>query len=205
MIECRSPGALHHGFPLSRELWLTRHWAVNEQMGPEPTSAKNCDFFPLQWNGLGLRLLWSSSCPDLWQTQLDGCSSILTSQESASVWQSINLSPFQPCNTIHPLLILHTLYKWFPVWFLFSKAFAKVGKHLPFITRKLVLYCSLLWSLRGHDPFEILSSDFFFTGKKTHSPHLALEQNNCTPRFPLNGWVFLVSGVVLTPQDLVLS
>lgn len=169
MTYCRSPCPLQHGFPLSRELWLARHWAVNSRWALSQAELKTA--IPFHSHGMGLvPTAPKYSCTNLWQTQLEGYTSILTGQESASVLQSINLSPFQPCNTIRPLLLLHTLYKWFPVWLLFSKAFAEVGKHLPFITRKLVLYCSSLWSLNGHDPFEILSTDFFFHGEENTQP-----------------------------------
>lgn len=157
-------------------------------MGPEPTYAKDdWDFLLLQWNGLGLELLQISSCTNLWQRELLGTLTPSWVRSQPQFYSALICLPFSPVIRYPGFFFTPASQTQFPVWFLFSKAFAKSGKHLPILTRKLVLYCSLLWSLHWHEPLEILSTDFFFMVKKTYSLHLTLEQINCTLKFPLNG------------------
>lgn len=134
-----------------------------------------------------------SSCSKLAPIRIcdgENCVGTLTSSRvrgQPQFYRALLCLHFSPVTRYTGFSFTRTLQAQFPVWFLFSKAFAKVGKCLPIITRKLLLYCSLLWSLHWHDPLEILSTPFFFMVKKTYSPYLTLEQINCTLKFPLNG------------------
>lgn len=163
MSSCRSPGPLQHGFPLSRELWLTRHRAVNSRWALSQTELKTGIFFPLPWNGLGLSVL---SCLLLHRfgTDTTGWVQHILSSQPLFYWALIHL-PFSPVTWYtHSSFYTH-FTSGFLYGFIFPRPFAEVGKHLPFITRKLGLYCLLLWSLHGQaskSPFEILSTDFLF-------------------------------------------